>query len=128
MPKLIVYISKPPSGGVDAGDGVVVGALALPLLVKMAVSSGIAASMSSLLRCAGARTVFGHPLYYAIAAANATMLAMVTKPMNTKAMWRPVVDPPWFHLVNDRQSFVICGIFAGWTLGIFAFRYLNDAM
>jgi hypothetical protein len=32
-----------------------------------------------------------------------------------------------FHIAIDRQSIVICGIFAGWMLGTFAFRYLNDA-
>src|SRR5262249_742400 len=30
-----------------------------------------------------------------------------------EAIRRRVVDPPRFHLANDRQSFVICGIFIG---------------
>ena len=43
------------------------------------------------------------------------MVVMVTRPMNTKIMWRRVVDPPLFHLANDRQSIVICGICFGGT-------------
>jgi hypothetical protein len=35
------------------------------------------------------------------------------KPMNMKIMCQRLVDPPRFHLANDRQSFVICGIYVG---------------
>ena len=43
------------------------------------------------------------------------MVVMGTRPMNTKIMWRRVVDQPLFHLANDRQSIVICGIFVDGT-------------
>ena len=68
-----------------------------------------------LLRCAGARTVFFARRYCAMTAASATMVVMGTRPMNTKIMWRRVVDQPLFHLANDRQSIVICGIFVDGT-------------
>ena len=59
--------------------------------------------------------LFAHPRYCARAVAGATMVVMVTRPMNTKIMRRRVVDPPLFHLANDRQSIVSCGILVGST-------------
>jgi hypothetical protein len=50
-----------------------------------------------------------------MAAASATMVVMGTTPMNTNIMRRRVVDQPLFHLANERQSIVICGIFVGST-------------
>jgi hypothetical protein len=62
-----------------------------------------------------ARAPFFAHRYCAMAAASATRIVMDTSPMNTKIMWRRVVDAPRFHLANDRQCIVICGIFVGST-------------
>jgi hypothetical protein len=55
-----------------------------------------------------ARVVFARWLYRAVAAASATMLAMVTRPMNKKIIRQRVIHPAWFHLAIGRQSFAIC--------------------
>jgi hypothetical protein len=62
-----------------------------------------------------ARAPFFAHRYCAMAAASATMVVMGIRPMNTNIMRRRVVDPPLFHLANDRQSIVSCGIFVGST-------------
>jgi hypothetical protein len=62
-----------------------------------------------------ARARFFAHRYCAMAAASATMVVVGTRPMNTKIMWRRVIDQPLFHLANDRQSIVIFGTFVGGT-------------
>jgi hypothetical protein len=65
-----------------------------------------------LRRRAGARAFFSSPLLR-YGSSERDDGRDGRKPMNTKIMCRRLVDPPRFHLANDRQFFVICGIFAG---------------